>query len=375
MVRLAVAILIVATTLAHAALGQTPQQPGACLTKGGTATGTLAIERSLHPNGTPIDAFILRLPTSTCAVVFVFGERSGDQRRSGIARIQLGPADADQRDQIRKLVGRVISVRLDELMAPTSASHVGDVVSTEFSAVVEAARVPPPSLSGPTTPSQQSSGALEKSPVAPPVSPSSPPSVSTGDSDMTAVGIVVLVIVLLAGMGIGLALLGRAMSQLKPVEVPRQPTVARGASNAPEGNAISSMKVQLRTRLAYVVGIGVVLTGLLVYFLSGDPAYVSECRALIKKKLSFSPAIDISYNRVGSAELEGRNHNTVGYSTDFVVILTYDNFGKSERLELTCFANSNKSFAFLREKNWLGGRGSAFTRPDGSMTQIMPDLK
>ena len=110
-------------------------QTKSCLTRGATATGTLNIERGVHPNGSPIDAFMLRLPLPTCAIMFVFGEKSGEQQRNDIQRIQLAPDNDALRDQLRRQVGQTASIRLNEILAPHAASHIGDAISTQFSAL------------------------------------------------------------------------------------------------------------------------------------------------------------------------------------------------------------------------------------------------
>ena len=107
----------------------------ACPGKGATLTGTLRVERHQHPNGSTFEPWMLQLPGPTCLMVAGLDDRSPPQRLPTIRRVQLGAASDQQTAQLRSLVGKSITIRLDDVFEPHTAWHVGDVVSTEFAIV------------------------------------------------------------------------------------------------------------------------------------------------------------------------------------------------------------------------------------------------
>ena len=128
----ALAVAWVAVTPTHEAVAQTPGA-AACLKQGQVVTGMLTFERHTHPgNGSPLNAYLLQLPTVQCAVDF-------KQERYGVRQIHLVSLDGDP---LRKLVGQIITVRLDDVDRSTTAYHFDDAVSFKF-AVMTAPVVTP----------------------------------------------------------------------------------------------------------------------------------------------------------------------------------------------------------------------------------------
>jgi hypothetical protein len=124
--------------------------------------------------------------------------------------------------------------------------------------------------------------------------------------------------------------------------------------------------------------------GLVIGMLFGgfsDSTYVSECRSLWDRQSRSYPAVDVSYRRVGNGELTRfSDDRLVGYYTDFIVTLKFDNFGKKGQINLQCVANSQKTFVYMKtdDSNWIGGTsgpiGVSFTLANGRLSVFPPDL-
>ncbi len=128
-VPLAVVALLIGWT--GPVLAQAPACPG----KGATLTGTLRIERHQHPNGSTFEPWVLQLPGPACLTVAGLDDQSTPQRMPSIRRVQLGAASDRQAALLKSLVGKSITVRLDDVFEPHTAWHVGDVVSMEFTII------------------------------------------------------------------------------------------------------------------------------------------------------------------------------------------------------------------------------------------------
>jgi clan AA aspartic protease (TIGR02281 family) len=95
----------------------------ACLKQGHIVSGMLTFERHVHPtNGSLLNAYLLQLPTVRCAIDY--------KRESyGVHQIHLVALEGDP---LQKLVGQIVTVRLDDLDRPTTAYHFGDIVAFKY---------------------------------------------------------------------------------------------------------------------------------------------------------------------------------------------------------------------------------------------------
>jgi len=110
-------------------------------------------------------------------------------------------------------------------------------------------------------------------------------------------------------------------------------------------------------------------------FSAGDPTYVSQCRSLWWNHDGRNyPAVEVSYQR-------NSDDRTVGYYTDFIITLKFDNFGKHGRIHLQCAANLQKTFVYMQtdDSDWIGGAegpsGVAFTLANGQWSLTPPRLE
>lgn len=127
--------------------------------------------------------------------------------------------------------------------------------------------------------------------------------------------------------------------------------------------------------------VGGLVIGWLFPGASADPAYVKECRSLWDRQSRGYPAVDVSYKRVGNGELTRYgNDRVVGYYTDFIIMLKFDNFGKQGQINLQCVANVQKTFTYMKtdDPNWIGGRpgpiGVSFYLANGKPSLSPPSL-
>ena len=117
-----------------------------CLTTGQVVSGTLTIERATHPgNGTQLSAYVLLLPSTTCAVDDFFLHGKYDVRK--IHLINGGG------DPLRKLVGQTIAVRLDSFGPSLTAYHFGNAITDKYALIATA--------TGATNAAASSSGVVE----------------------------------------------------------------------------------------------------------------------------------------------------------------------------------------------------------------------
>jgi clan AA aspartic protease (TIGR02281 family) len=108
----------------HGAVAQS-RASSPCLTTGQIVSGKLVIERATHPgNGMQLSAYVLQLPSTTCAVDSIYGRATYDVRK-----IHLINRDGDP---LRKLVGQTITVRLDSLEPSMTAYHFGNAISDKY---------------------------------------------------------------------------------------------------------------------------------------------------------------------------------------------------------------------------------------------------
>ena len=104
------------------------QTPGTCLSQGQTVTGVLTRESRTHPgNGAQLSAYVLKLPTTRCAVDEFFGRGT-----YGVQNIHLVKQDTDS---LSRLVGQTIAVRLDDMMPSNTAYHFGNAVVFKYAVV------------------------------------------------------------------------------------------------------------------------------------------------------------------------------------------------------------------------------------------------
>jgi clan AA aspartic protease (TIGR02281 family) len=111
-----------------------------CVQVGETVTGTLTLARGTHPNGTPMTAYVLHLPSKTCAIMASMSDGTS-HTVPGIENIHLGPSDDAQKQELHRLIGQAITVKLDELFPPLTAWHFGDAVSIKFVVISNGAPV------------------------------------------------------------------------------------------------------------------------------------------------------------------------------------------------------------------------------------------
>jgi clan AA aspartic protease (TIGR02281 family) len=114
--------------------GQSQSQSNTeCIVAGKTVTGLLAIEQRTHPNGTPLKAYVLRLPVAKCAVDAFFTHLRGSPNYS-VREIHL-VSSGSQSEPLANLVGQTITVRLDDVFPAGTAWHFGNAVSDKYSIV------------------------------------------------------------------------------------------------------------------------------------------------------------------------------------------------------------------------------------------------
>jgi len=112
-----------------------PALAQSCPGKGATLTGTLRVERHQHPNGSTFQPWMLQLASPTCLMIAGLDDKTSPERIPNIRKVQLGPSSEQQTAQLKGLIGKSITVRLDDVFEPHTAWHVGDAVSTEFTIV------------------------------------------------------------------------------------------------------------------------------------------------------------------------------------------------------------------------------------------------
>lgn len=112
--------------LIFASLGAQAQT---CIAKGGQVSGTVVEIKAMHPNGTQIVAQGLVLATPRCAIAD--GGDGKPARLERASRIHL----ANARERLTPLIGRTATIRLHDLELPSTAWHLGDLISFEWELV------------------------------------------------------------------------------------------------------------------------------------------------------------------------------------------------------------------------------------------------
>jgi clan AA aspartic protease (TIGR02281 family) len=110
-----------------------------CLTTGDLVTGVLKLAQDTHPNGTLMEAYVLRLPTPRCAVDKF--TPAGANPMFGVQEIHLVPPQDKQGPPLSSLVGQTITVRVEDFYRSSTAWHFGNAVSDKY-AVVPASNAP-----------------------------------------------------------------------------------------------------------------------------------------------------------------------------------------------------------------------------------------
>ena len=121
-VRLAVLAGLAALCLSTTAAAQAP------IKQGDTLVGTLRLVRTLHPNGTKIEAYqVVIAPRAMPA-----GDEFCDTTK-GATTFHLFAMDEIARKRLKPHIGKTVTVKANALFCSQTAWHIGDVAVSEWS--------------------------------------------------------------------------------------------------------------------------------------------------------------------------------------------------------------------------------------------------